>query len=71
MQRFVLLILLSIFSYTGFAQKSTADSLLINSLVKNIAAMQVTADGEFYKGMFPSFRECGGAETSAAVFALA
>ncbi|MBG9376616.1 hypothetical protein I5907_10245 [Panacibacter sp. DH6] len=61
MQRFVLLILLSIFSYTGFAQKSTADSLLINSLVKNIAAMQVTADGEFYKGMFPSFRECGGA----------
>ncbi len=23
--------------------------------------MQVTEDGEFYKGMFPSFRECGGA----------
>lgn len=38
-----------------------ADSLLINSLVKDIAATQVTTDGEFYKGMFPSFRECGGA----------
>lgn len=37
------------------------DSLLINQLIQNIAAAQVSADGEFYAGMFPSFRECGGA----------
>lgn len=37
------------------------DSALINALIKNIAAAQVTTDGEFYKGIFPSFRECGGA----------
>lgn len=37
------------------------DSALIKTLIKDIAAAQVSADGEFYKGMFPSFRECGGA----------
>lgn len=40
---------------------SQNDSALINTLIKDIAASQVTKDGEFYAGMFPSFRECGGA----------
>jgi hypothetical protein len=37
------------------------DTALINALIKDIASAQITTDGEFYKGMFPSFRECGGA----------
>lgn len=37
------------------------DSVLINELIQNIAAGQVSTDGEFYAGMFPSYRECGGA----------
>jgi len=37
------------------------DTALISELIKNITATQVTVDGEFYKGMFPSFRQCGGA----------
>lgn len=41
------------------AQKT--DSILIHTLLQNIAALQVKTDGEFYAGMFPSFRECGGA----------
>lgn len=40
------------------AQKG--DSVLMHDLIKDIAAMQVAKDGEFYKGMFPTFRECGG-----------
>lgn len=36
------------------------DSALITSLVNNIAASQIKTNGEFYVGMFPSFRECGG-----------
>jgi hypothetical protein len=34
---------------------------LINSLIDDIASSQVKTNGEFYAGMFPSFRECGGA----------
>src|SRR5215831_14022822 len=37
------------------------DSALINSLIDDIAASQVKTSGAFYAGMFPSFRECGGA----------
>ena len=47
------------FYITAIAQNN--DTALINALIKDIAAQQVTQDGEFYKGMFPSFRECGGA----------
>ena len=36
------------------------DSALINELIKDIEASQVKQDGEFYKGMFPSFRKCAG-----------
>ncbi|MCW3114959.1 MAG: hypothetical protein JWR18_3355, partial [Segetibacter sp.] len=52
------ILLFSVFSFNAFANK---DSALINSLIKNIAAMQVKQyDGEFYPGMFYGFRECGG-----------
>src|SRR6476660_1304619 len=37
------------------------DSALITALMNKIAASQVKTNGEFYAGMFPSFRECGGA----------
>jgi len=46
------------FCCTSYSQQN--DTALINALIKDIAASQVKADGEFYKGMFPSFRECGG-----------
>jgi hypothetical protein len=42
-----------------FSQKT--DTSLINALIKDIVAAQITTDGEFYKGTFPSFRQCGGA----------
>lgn len=45
-------------SVTNAQNKDTA---LIDSLVNDIASMQVKKNGEFYAGMFPSFRECGGA----------
>lgn len=52
------ILLFSVFAFNAFANK---DSALINSLIKNIAAMQVEQyDGEFYPGMFYGFRECGG-----------
>ena len=40
-----------------YAQTDTA---LINDLVKDIKASQVKQDGEFYSGMFPSYRKCAG-----------
>lgn len=55
--------IISVFILTFFAKlfaQSTNDSL-IHTLLKDIAAMQVSADGEFYAGTFPSFRDCGGA----------
>lgn len=48
-----------IFTISSFAQQN--DTVLINALLKDIATAQVTTDGEFYAGMLPSFRECGGA----------
>ncbi len=60
MLRKPLTILLFIIAYlTCVAQRN--DSALIDTLVKNIASAQVTTDDEFYIGMFPSFRQCGGA----------
>lgn len=52
-----------LFLFTHFSSVSFAanDSTLINQLVKEIALMQVKQDdGEFYKGMFYSTRECAG-----------
>ena len=36
------------------------DAPLINKLLRDIAAAQVSTNGEFYAGTFPSFRECRG-----------
>lgn len=54
---FILILLLrfnNVFSQTG-------EDSLINTLLRDIASMQVPEDGEFYAGMFPSYRDCGGA----------
>jgi hypothetical protein len=56
----------ALFYFTAILQCSRVnaqynDSALITSLVNNIAASQIKTNGEFYVGMFPSFRECGGA----------
>lgn len=56
----IFLFLALIVSAISFSQNN--DSVLINALVKEIAAMQVQQDGkDFYAGQFPSFRECAGA----------
>jgi hypothetical protein len=36
------------------------DSALITDLIKSIETSQVKQDGEFYTGMFPSYRQCAG-----------
>jgi hypothetical protein len=36
------------------------DSALIDELIKDIEASQLKQDGEFYAGMFPSYRQCAG-----------
>ncbi len=42
------------------AVKASSDTLLINQLIKSIAADQVKKyDGDFYEGMFYNYRECG------------
>src|SRR5206468_5748776 len=58
LKRFFFLILILLFSHQSFSQKNDS---LIHALLLNIASMQVQQDGEFYAGMFPTFRECGGA----------
>ncbi len=58
MKQNLFLILLLFFSSQSFSQKNDS---LIHALLLNIESMQVKQDGEFYAGMFPSYRECGGA----------
>jgi len=53
----ITLLLLSSFSYLC-AQSN--DTMLIAALLKDIASAQVSTNGEFYTGSFPSFRECSG-----------
>jgi len=55
--KILLLILLSCCNHS-FSQNN--DSLIHASLL-DIQSMQVKDDGEFYAGMFPTYRECGGA----------
>lgn len=57
--RFLVILTLLIFT---LSEKATAnDSLLISTLLKSIETSQLQQDdGEFYKGSFPSFRECVG-----------
>lgn len=54
----VLLVFLLFTSYCSFAGN---DSVLIHSLLRDLATMQLKQnDGEFYAGMFYGLRECGG-----------
>ena len=57
MRRIRLLFAALFFNAAVFAQ---TDSALISKLLANIEAMQVTQDGEFYKGAFPSYRRSAG-----------
>ncbi|MBS1729986.1 MAG: hypothetical protein JSS67_04325 [Bacteroidetes bacterium] len=59
MQKYLFFILFLVPAAMGFAQSK--DSLLMHDIIRDIASMQVSKDGEFYAGMFPTFRECGGA----------
>lgn len=44
---------------SGYASAQT-DSALISALIKDIEAVQVKQNGEFYTGMFPGYRQCEG-----------
>lgn len=39
---------------------SQSDSALIAALIRDIEALQINEDGEYYKGMFPAYRESEG-----------
>jgi hypothetical protein len=58
MRKFLFLIFSALLFKQTFAQSNDS---LIHALLLNIDSMQVKQDGEFYAGMFPSYRECGGA----------
>lgn len=49
------------FCFCTSIKAQQTDTALISALLQDIAAAQVIGDGDFYKGMFPSFRENGGA----------
>ncbi|HRH60271.1 MAG TPA: hypothetical protein PL045_06855, partial [Chitinophagaceae bacterium] len=59
MQKFFAITFFLSLQYLVAAQQK--DSALIKALIDDIAASQVKTGGEFYAGMFPTFRECGGA----------
>src|SRR5436305_13728677 len=58
MKKILGLVISILFFYKSFSQSKDS---LIHALLLNIQSMQVTSNGEFYAGQFPSFRECGGA----------
>src|SRR6187397_3309622 len=53
------IILVFLFAFR-LADAQNNDSL-IHALLVDIQSMQVKEDGFFYAGMFPTYRECGGA----------
>ncbi len=59
MRKIVLYLIFLVSPFFPFAQSK--DAILVHDLIRDIASMQVAKDGEFYAGMFPTFRECGGA----------
>lgn len=59
MRKIVLHLISLVSPFLPFAQSK--DAILVHDLIRDIASMQVAKDGEFYAGMFPTFRECGGA----------
>ena len=56
----IIFIAFILFTNTNLLFAQNRDSL-VHILLRDIASMQVTKDGEFYAGQFPTFRECGGA----------
>lgn len=55
----IILFIFFIFS-SAHLNAQNKDSL-IHALLMDIQSLQVTQDGTFYGGMFPTYRECGGA----------
>jgi hypothetical protein len=51
-----------IFLFSSFLhlRAQTSDTALITAVLNNIAAAQVSTNGEFYAGSFPSYRKCWG-----------
>jgi hypothetical protein len=55
------LLCISLVLFIGISYLSAqTDSALITALIKDIEASQVKQDGEFYRGMFPAYRESAG-----------
>ena len=55
-----LIILIVVHCSVAGASAQANDTELITTLLKNIAAAQVSGNSEFYAGSFPSFRACRG-----------
>ena len=53
-------ILLLLFSAAIPCRAQNTDASIISALLRDIAAAQVSSNGEYYAGTFPSYRECKG-----------
>jgi hypothetical protein len=58
MKKYMLVILILLCFQKSFSQNKDS---LTHALLLDIQAKQITANGEFYAGQFPTYRECGGA----------
>ena len=59
--RLCFLLYISLFIFNAFAIAQPGDTALISRLINDLANEQVKESGkDFYAGMFPSYRECGG-----------
>jgi hypothetical protein len=58
MKKYFITLFILFFVHQSFSQSSDS---LIHALLLDIQSMQVKQDGFFYAGMFPTYRECGGA----------
>ncbi len=58
MKKYFITLFILFFVHESFSQSNDS---LIHALLLDIQSMQVKQDGFFYAGMFPTYRECGGA----------
>jgi hypothetical protein len=58
MKKYFITLFILFFVHQSFSQNNDS---LIHALLLDIQSMQVKQDGFFYAGMFPTYRECGGA----------
>lgn len=58
---FIKVIFFAIIFFSSYQLNAQNKDSLIHALLKDIQSMQVTQDDDFYAGMFPTYRECGGA----------